>query len=253
MRSFLLSIVAGAFVALAAVASSVASFALENPSAAALAYGAVFAGALVMIVVAGGELFTGNALIAIAVMNKQVSIRRFLLNLALVLCGNYLGGLLIALLVDQAAVPGKAGGGLAVALMVRGFGKMQTEFGVAFFSGILCNILVSVAVWSSYGAKDIAGKVAGIFFPIMLFATAGYDHVVANCYFLPAAKLAAQHPGWAELTTSVATGLNDLSWWAQLNNIIPVALGNLVGGLLIALVYELSYRNVETASGSRHS
>ena len=240
-RSFVLSIIAGAYIAFAAIGSSVASFALENPSAAALAFGAVFTVGLIMIIVAGGELYTGNTLIAVAVMNKQVTPLRYLLNLSLVLAGNYVGGFTVATLACLAHVPAKGTGALAVYIMSKGLTKMQMDPAVAFFSGILCNLLVSLAVWMTYGAKDISGKVWAAFFPILLFATSGYEHVVANSYFLPAAKLIAQNPSWVALAPSVGESLNQLSWLAQLNSIIPVALGNLIGGITISLIYELGY------------
>ena len=241
-QTLVLSILAGAYIAFAGIGSMISSFAVDNASISALLSGLVFSVGLMMIVVAGGELFTGNVLIAVAVMNGKVKLSRYVQNLVLVLVGNFIGAALIAWMADYIGIPGKGQADLATALMNKGLVKLQMSFGVAFVSGILCNLLVSLAVWMTYAAKDISGKIFAALFPIMVFALSGYEHIVANCYYLPAAFFAAGNSTWAAHAGAVASAVTQLGWASLPMNMIPVTLGNVVGGLLIAGGYQLAYR-----------
>ena len=129
-------------------------------------------------------------------------------------------------------------------------GKTALSFQNAFFLGVLCNWLVCLAVWMSFAARDIAGKVLVIFFPIWIFVTSGFEHSVANMYYIPAGILAAADPALAERAASVGLSpeaLANLNWGAMLQaNLLPVTLGNVVGGgVLVALAYWFVYRRAK--------
>ncbi|PPK92161.1 formate/nitrite transporter [Kineococcus xinjiangensis] len=190
-----------------------------------LASGSVFSLGLILVIIAGADLLTGNmGLVPLAVLHRRVGISRMLLNFAVVLVGNLLGALFVAyFLAVQTGVIGSAGaedGTAAAATYARlegiATGKALDEtHGQVFLRAIGCNWLVCLAVWSAIAADDIAGKILAIFFPIMAFVALGFDHVVANMFFLPAAYFA---------------GVPDLTWGAILTNWLFAGLGNFVGG-----------------------
>ena len=243
-QTLALSFLAGTYIALAGVGSMVASYAITNASIASLVSGFVFATGLMMVVIAGGELFTGNVLIGADLMQGKVTMRAYIKNLLLVLGGNFLGALFIAILTHYIGLPGKADAQLALALVTKASSKLHYNFGISFVSGVLCNMLVALAVWMSYAAKDIAGKVLACLFPIMLFIIAGFEHVVANCYYLPAAYLAAREPAWQAVTGLIGQDILASGFGGMIQNLIPVALGNIAGGFVLIICYQQAYKKI---------
>ncbi|NAZ83980.1 formate/nitrite transporter family protein [Kineococcus sp. R8] len=207
--------------------------------------GAVFTLGLVLVLVAGAELVTGNmALVSLAVLQRRASVAALVRNLAVVAVGNLAGALFVAYVLSVAtgvvgtvdSEPGTTPAAVFERLSAIATGKALDEgAGVVFLRAVGCNWLVCVAVWMSLAAEDVAGKVAAIFFPITAFVALGFDHVVANMFFLPAAL-------WA--------GVPGLGWGDVLGNWVFAFLGNLVGGVLfVAIAYWFLYlRGVEPAA-----
>ena len=238
---FLLAIAAGAFIAFAAAASNTAIHALatKDYGVARTLAGAIFAAGLMMVVIAGGELFTGNMLMVTGVLAGKIRLRPMLRNWLVVYTGNFAGALLVVLMmkfsglweVQQGLI-----GGFTVKVAAL---KASLGFGQAFFLGVLCNWLVCLAVWMATAARDIAGKAVAIFFPIALFIILGYEHSVANMYYIPAGILAAANDALRSLCGLGETTLSNLTWSAMLlKNLLPVTLGNILGGsVLVGALY----------------
>lgn len=241
-KSFLLAFMGGLFIALASIGSLIATCTIDNFSIASLVAGVVFSTGLMMVVIAGGDLFTGNTLIIIAVWRKKVSCLKMLVNLAAVFLGNFAGAFFVVLLVHYSGLLVSAKGLLLQKLMIKGVHKLEYSFLQAFLLGILCNLLVSLAVWMMYSAKDTGGKVLACFFPIMLFILSGYEHIVANMYYIPAAIMAASNKEFADLSGVGAEVLSQLKVSNIAGNFIPVLLGNLIGGFIIGTAYTVIHK-----------
>ena len=179
--------------------------------------GGVFSLGLILVVIAGSELVTGNmALVPLAAMKGRASLAKLAENWAFVIIGNLLGALFVAffLAVETGVVAGITEDRLAAIAHAKGV--EETEWQI-FLRAMGCNWLVCIAVWMALAAEDVAGKVLAIFFPIMAFVALGFDHVVANMFFLPAAIFA---------------GVPDLTWWDALHNWLFAFIGNVVGATL---------------------
>jgi len=223
-KLFLLAVLAGMFIAFAGVGSTVAGAAVNK-----LAGACVFPAGLAMVVVAGSELFTGDNLMIVSLMEKRITAGQMLRTLAIVYVGNLAGSLLVAGL----AVAGGSVGAWAENIVSAAAAKASLGFGEAFLRGVLCNVLVCIAVWMAASAKDTAGKIIGLFGPIMVFVLCGYEHCVANMYYLPAGILAAGRYGIPAEGLSLGSAI--------LRNLLPVTLGNMVGGMGVGLAYWSAY------------
>lgn len=239
-KMIVLGILAGMFIALGGVSSQTASHAITNVSAAKIAAGAVFPIGLLMIVLVGGELFTGNCLMIMATLDKQIRVSRFLRNLFVVFFSNVVGALIIAILVffsGNLDLSGGALGGYAISVAVE---KVSHTIGRGIASGFLCNLFVCMAVLKGAAAKDVAGKIQATWFPIFAFVICGFEHIVANMYFIPIGLLAKTNPLYVEQAEAVynitAEKLATLTLPNILNNFIPVTIGNVLGGLFIGLM-----------------
>lgn len=218
IKRFLLSFMAGAFIALGGQGflSVFHDHFLRS---------AVFPVGLMLIVLVGGELFTGNCLMTIGRLNNKIKTKDYITSILQVFLGNLIGSLFIVLLVYYSGMY-KTGSSLFESVIAVGKAKSSLSFTEALFKGILCNILVTLGVWFATSAKDITGKIFGCWFPIMLFVLCGYEHCVANMFFMPLACI---------LDSSIS--LLDV-----INNIIPVTLGNFIGGgLIIPIIYYCIY------------
>ena len=211
-KMLVLAFFGGMYIALAGVASTWASMLVENPSIKRLIAGCIFPAGLAMVVLTGSELFTGNNLMTIALLQKRITMKGMLRNWVGVYLGNFIGAAFVAAAV---AWGGVFAGNESVLISVAA-GKIL-PFGQAVLRGILCNILVSLGVLMAAVGKDAAGKVVALFFPVAAFIIGGYEHCVANMYYLTVGILAG-----AELS------LADI-----ISNMVPVTLGNIVGGGLI--------------------
>lgn len=245
-KLLLLGIMAGMFIAFGAVAANTISATIPIASAAKAAGAAVFPVGLAMVLIAGSELFTGNCLIMTGVFNGDISPAAMIKNWICVYIGNFIGGLFIASMTSLAGNLGLFGNAVAVNTIGAAAAKCSLGFGEAICSGTLCNILVCIAVWMSFGAKSVGGKIAAMYLPVMTFVLAGFEHSVANMYFIPAGILAKTNPVY--LAAAVEAGKNvDIVTWGNflVSNLLPVTIGNIIGGAIVALVYRTVYLKEE--------
>ena len=238
LRIILLGIFAGMFIACGASASSVAMHAISNVGLARLVAGCVFPIGLMMIVFVGGELFTGDCLMIMGCMHKEFSIWKMIKVLIVVWISNLIGSVLFAAMVNASTQYNFTSGLLGAFTIKVAMGKLGMSFSSAFISGILCNFFVCIAVLMAAAAKDIAGKVWAIFFPIMAFVVSGYEHCVANMYYIPAGIFAAGNEAYVQKAMETygytAAQLEGLNWENMLiANLLPVTLGNIVGGMVL--------------------
>lgn len=221
-KMFVLSIFAGAFIALGALGSSIASCGVTPAALSRMMSALIFPIGLVMVVTAGSELFTGNCLILVSVLDKRATVMGMVKNLVVVYLGNFVGSMLIALLAVYGHVMDLYDGALAANAVKVAVAKTNLGFWDAFFKGILCNVMVCIAVWMTFAPKQISGKILAAYLPIVIFILGGFEHCVANFYFIPMGMLCAKEYGIA------AEGLNLFGFLVK--NEIPVTLGNIVGG-----------------------
>ncbi len=239
MTLFSLAILAGAFIALGAVfATNTAAGSGDLPfGVAKLLTGLVFCLGLVLVIVGGAELFTGNNLIVMAWASGKVTGRALLRNWGIVYAGNFVGSMGTALLVFLSKQYISGGGVVGETALKIANGKTNMDFFQAMVLGILCNVLVCLAVWMTFSARSTVDKIATIIFPITAFVAAGFEHSIANMYFVPYGLFIKQFdPGFI-----VETGLDvtKLTWDNFLfNNLVPVTIGNILGGgVLVAVIY----------------
>lgn len=243
---FILGILAGAFIAFASEGSNVAIHTIESVGLGKALAGALFSTGLMLVVVAGGELFTGNCLIIISCLQKKASWSGMLRNWLWVYAGNLVGSLLLAWCILHSGQLGFSSGMLGGFTIKTAAYKTGLSFTNAFYMGILCNWLVCLAVWMSFAATDIAGKLLAIFFPIWLFITSGFEHCVANMYYISAGIMAKNNPEWVASAISLGSSaekIDGLTWSSFfVANLLPVTLGNIVGGcIFVGMAYWISY------------
>lgn len=191
---------------------------------------AVFPVGLILTVLAGGELLTGNMMtLPMAWFSRKIGFGAVLKNWVLVTVANFIGAVFVAYFFGH--VVGLTEGAFLAKTVAIATGKVHDSFGQAFISAIGCNWLVCLAVWLAYGAKDFAGKIVGIWFPVMAFVAIGFQHVVANMFVIPAAIFAGQ-----------------MTWSQYFPNFAAVFLGNLVGGIVFVVsAYFIAYRQPANA------
>jgi formate/nitrite transporter len=233
--SFALAVLAGAFIALGAAFSTVATTGSTLPFGLTRVIGGVaFSLGLILVVVAGAELFTGNNLVAMAWAGRAITTRQLARNWAIVYTGNFVGALGTVLLVLWSG--SWMLGDLAVGQNAMRIALAKVEIGWldAFFRGILCNALVCLAVWLGHAGRSTTDRILAVLWPITAFVALGFEHCVANMYFIPLGILLVDRPGLsAGLGDTGALGIDGL-----VGNLVPVTLGNIVGGtLLVAGVY----------------
>lgn len=249
-----LAILAGAFISAGALFSTTASAgsgALPY-SVARLLAGLVFCLGLIMVIVAGAELFTGNNLIVMAWANRKVSTMKLLRNWAIVYLGNFIGSILTVGIMFGAQQYTFSKGLVGVTALNTALAKATLDPVQAFFLGVMCNALVCMAVWLCFSARSTTDRILSIIFPITAFVAAGFEHSVANMYFIPMGLVIKQFAPasfWAMDSLAKATPVLTAGSYAGLtwsnflfNNLIPVTLGNVVGGaVLVGLVYWFAY------------
>lgn len=222
-RLLLLGALAGAFIAFAGVAASIGG-ALGGK----LASATIFPIGLTMVLLAGSELFTGNCLFLMPLLRRNITAGHMLRNWVAVYLGNLLGSVAVAFLVVQCG----ALDGIAEAAVSTALTKAALPFGVALLRGVLCNFLVCLAVWMAFCAQSAGGKVVSLFGPIFLFVLCGFEHSVANMYYIPAGIFLAEN--------------GEVTWLSLWQNLLPVTLGNMVGGCGLGGILYLLYGRKNT-------
>ena len=210
--------------------------------------GAVFSVGLMLVVIAGAELFTGNNLIFLSVLDRQVGVGKLLRNWGIVYFANLAGALLLVLLMYETGL-WKTNGALvgAKALSIAN-AKVNLTFLQAFSRGILCNWLVCLAVWMAVSARAVVGKIFAIFFPIMAFVASGFEHSVANMFFIPMGLMLKGQEA-VVAAAGLAGKLSHLTIGGMIMNLIPVTLGNIIGGaFFVATLYWIVYVRKEQSN-----
>jgi formate transporter len=254
-----LAVLAGAFIALGGLfsttvvagAAGVLPFGLIR-----LLAGVAFSLGLILVVVGGAELFTGNNLIVMAWASRKVSTGLLLRNWAIVYSGNFVGAAATAALVFLSGQYQFGHGSIGLAALSTAEAKLSLGFFQAICLGMLCNVLVCLAVWLSYSARTTADRILAVVPPVTAFVAAGFEHSVANMYFLPVALLiqsGAPDAFWTSAGTT-ADAFSGITWRAFLfQNLLPVTIGNIIGGAaMVGGVYWFVYlrpRRVATGSG----
>ncbi len=234
----MLGVLAGAFIGLGAMYFNLAvsdtslGFGISR-----ILGGVAFSLGLVLVVVAGAELFTGNNLLVMAWVSRRISTAELLKNWLIVFIANAVGSAGIVLFVILSGHWKMAGGAVGEQAVAIAAYKTSLSFEEAFFRGVLCNLLVCLAIWLTLAGRSVIDKIMAIIFPISAFVAAGFEHSVANMYFIPLGILLRK---WGLVTPR---GAEDLSWGGFIHNMIPVTAGNIIGGsVLVALVYYVIYR-----------
>jgi formate transporter len=201
--------------------------------------GLAFCLGLVLVVVGGAELFTGNTLLIIPWLEKKISFSELVRNWGIVYFGNFLGSLILAIVVFYSRIYMNANGQMAELLLKVAEKKVGFSFGQALMLGILCNILVCLAVWMAYSAKNTSDKILAILFPITAFIAAGFEHSVANMFLIPFALFIK----WFDPSLIGVVNVENLSICNFLmKNLLPVTLGNIIGGSgFVGLFYYFAF------------
>jgi formate/nitrite transporter len=241
LSMLILGVLAGAFIGLGALyfvivrSDQSLSFALRQ-----VLGGMAFALGLILVIIAGAELFTGNNLLVMAWADRKISTIELMRSWAIVCMGNLIGAVGLALLVllsDHSAINN---GAIGREYLKIAAGKVVLPFWTAFFRGVLCNALVCLAVWMALAGRSVVDKVVAVVVPISAFVAAGFEHSVANMYLIPMAILLQEVGG--------DRGEPMITWIGFFHNLVPVLLGNIVGGsMLVGLVYHLIYQRMAKA------
>ena len=226
-RLLILGILAGMFIALAGTAASVG-----GALAGKIASAAIFPAGLAMVILAGSELFTGNCLFLLPLLRGDITGGRTMGSWAIVYCGNLIGSIVIAFVVVRCGVLDS----IAPAAIATAAAKASLPFGAAFLRGVLCNLLVCLAVWIGFSARTVVDKVLGIMLPISFFVAAGFEHCVANMFFLPTGLLMKSAGFGAAVANAGALDVT-----AILYNLSAATVGNIIGGVLVGLAYWFVY------------
>lgn len=242
---------AGMMIAMGAAASSVAAHSIGNVGLARLAAAVVFPVGLMMVILMGAELFTGDCLMIMGTASGKHSVNQLVKTLIIVYLGNFIGAAVLAMAISASGQLDYSGGLLGAYTIKVALGKATMSFGKAVVSGVLCNILVCAAVLMAICARDVAGKILVSFFVIMLFVTAGFEHCVANMYYITAGLVAKMNPAYVQAAmdeygygTEQLSALNIQNF--LIGNLLPVTIGNIIGGMLIIGI-PLLYLNREEA------
>lgn len=240
---FTLAVLAGAFIAFGAMLFTLAmtdhGMGL-GPSR--ILGGVTFSLGLILVVVGGAELFTGNVLLVLGWADRQIRLRALLRNWGVAYVGNLTGALGMAFLAHWSGYMEMAGGAVGGTAIKIATAKAMLDPGTAFVRGILCNTLVCLAVWLCFACREVVGKIFAIVFPITAFVALGFEHSIANMYFIPAGMLAVTVETQAQAAGLLPIGAG-LTVGGFVTHLIPVTLGNIVGGgVFVALTYYLAYR-----------
>lgn len=241
-KMLILGILAGLLIGFPSCVTNMATYALENNSTIRMISGLLFAFGLGTVILTGAELFTGNTLITISVLDKKASLAGMLRNWVFVYIGNFIGSMLLAAICANFGWLSAGGNGLAAFSMKVATGKMTMPFQNAFFMGVLCNILVTLGVLMSLSGKDGASRFLGAWVPVMFFVLCGFNHSIADMTYCMLGLFAKNISSYAEAARSAGVALEHLTWGNYFaSNMLPVTLGNIVGGVGVAFTMWFSY------------
>jgi len=239
-KTFVLAIAAGALIAFGAQVSLTVMTGTEQLrwGIAKLVGAMTFATGLMMVVLTGAELFTGNVMMTFAVIERKTSIWKLLRNWTIVYIGNFVGSILLAYLVYCSGCSHNSHEALGVLSLNTAYMKVNLSFLEAFTRGILCNWLVCLAIWMASSSRHVIGKIFAIFFPIMTFVASGYEHSIANMFFIPNGLFAKMTPSIVAASGLTPDQLSTLTVKTfLLNNLLPVTLGNITGAFVFVVMF----------------
>lgn len=240
--TFVLSVLAGMYIGLGGMFYTLVEAGGIDFSFKQVLGGLGFCVGLVLVLVAGAELLTGNVLLILAAVRRKISWASVARNWGLVFLGNLVGGVLLAAIVVASGHPSLNGGAVAHQAVAVAVGKVGKTTAQLFFSGILCNLLVCLAVWMAFAGKTLVDKVLAVLLPVTAFVAAGFEHSVADMYLLPLGLMLRDHG--ADLANIAKLDVLHVIW-----TVVMVTLGNIVGGgLFVALAYHAAYPEAKTAS-----
>lgn len=241
-KMLLLGILAGFLIGFPSCVTNMATYALDNNSTIRMISGLLFAFGLGTVIISGAELFTGNTLITISVLDKKASVAGMLRNWVFVYIGNFIGSMLLSLICAKFGWLNAGSNALAVGSMKVAVGKMTMPFQNAFFMGILCNILVTLGVLLSLAGKDGASRFIGAWVPVMFFVTCGFNHSIADMTYCMLGLFAKGNAAYVEAAKAAGVAIENLTWGNYfLGNLIPVTLGNIVGGVAVGWTMWFSF------------
>jgi len=241
-RMVTLAVLAGILIAFGGAVTNTAVYSLDNVSFSRVVCGLLFPFGLAMVVLTGAELFTGNSLMVISVLNGQARLSGMLRNWLFVYLGNFVGALFVAAGCAFFGQMDYSGGALAVFTIKLAAAKCMMPWGDAVVKGIFCNLLVCLGVLLSMSAKDTIGKIVGAYIPVSYFVFCGFEHCIANLYYVPAGLFALRVPSYAAAAEAAGVNTSALTWGGFLiHNLLPVTIGNVIGGGLIGMLMWFAY------------
>ncbi len=236
LKMFLLAVLAGLLIGFPSVVTNMAGYSRTSNSEIRTVSGLLFAFGLGTVILTGAELFTGNTLITISVLDKKATVGGTLRNWAVVLFGNFVGSMILAFICARFGWLSAGNNALATYSMKVAQGKMTMPWENAFFMGVLCNILVTLGVLMSLSAKDVMGRIAGAWIPVMFFVTCGFNHSIADMTYCMLGLFGKSY------YAAEGKAFTQLTWGNYFTgNLIPVTLGNLVGGCLVGVLMWYCY------------
>ena len=213
--------------------------------------GSVFSVGLMLVVIGGAELFTGNNLMIVGMVSKKITVKEVAVNWFFVYIANFIGSMVLVYMMYKSSLWQTGGNLNAATALGIAVGKVNLGFEQAFWRGVGCNWLVCLAVWLAVAAKDVGGKILGIFFPIMAFVASGFEHCIANMYFIPYGIFLKNDAALTEVVAGFGAKADALTWSGfVVNNLVPVTLGNIVGGAIFVgfayfMVFSKKCKDVE--------
>ncbi len=240
VKTFILAVLAGIFISFGAMFSTVVGSGSSNfYGLSRLLVGLSFSLGLILVILSGAELFTGSTIVSVGVANKKIRLSKLFTNWLLVYLGNFIGSFLIALLVFWGKQYMFGNGLVGINAVNTVLSKLHHTFGEAIALGVLCNMLVCLAIWLTYSTKSVSGKILVLTFPVTAFVAAGFEHSVANMYFFPMALLIKNF----DLSFTGLVDMSSLTWGHFLiSNLLPVTIGNIIGGVFIWLILNFLYK-----------
>jgi len=246
-----LSFLGGTYIAFGAVFASVIATGMPDVwpyGIIKLLQGLGFSMGLILVVIGGGELFTGNMLMVIALTQKKIGLLRLIHNWLIVYIGNFIGSVAVVLMIFFSKSYLASKGALGILMVFTAIAKVQFDFSEALLLGIMCNIMVCLAIWLTYSGRTTTDKILAIIFPITFFIAAGFEHSVANMFIIPMGLLLKTFDPL--FVSSMTLDLTQLTWPSFfLRNLLPVTLGNIIGGsFFVGILYLWSYRKNKSVS-----
>lgn len=241
-KMLVLGILAGLLIGFPSCVTEMATFSVTNTSMVRMISGLLFAFGLGTVILTGAELFTGNTLITMSLLDKKVTLPAMLKNWLFVYIGNFLGSMLLSAICAYFGWLSAGSNALAASSMKVAVTKMTMPFANAFFMGVLCNILVTLGVLMSLAGKDGTSRFLGAWVPVMFFVTCGFNHSIADMTYCMLGLFAKNVPAYVSAAQEAGVALESLTWGNYLlGNMLPVTLGNIVGGVAVGVTMWFSY------------